>query len=331
MTSSSCDLANVCQTCNALEAPWECCYWDSKNGGLCRFHGSSFHVGHSKLTSHSWASALESSLSKAENIVSSVRLSSQDSFPSPFIPEVKLGIKNSSRALAIIRETGVPIIAVSLGEFYNGTRELARLRVARTLGMRRLLHFDGQVLLTTDVPDELCEHFLRHPEALRDTVKCLNPDFVTTPDTSCYHNIPAAISLYNICRAVIATGYLVDVNAKVVGLALGSNTNQLLQHARSLIKMGCKILAVPLYEFRRLGLHQLARHRVTLLRRDSGAKTLALSCSPWRGERLILADYYSSWSWFPFSSGASSLEEGVLKLNRFLQRCREHSSQEVFA
>jgi hypothetical protein len=314
MISSRCELAAICGTCNASEAPWECCFWDEKVGGRCRFHDSPFHVPHRTLLSRDWAESLTSIKLEADSVLDRVRVKSPETLPSTFLPEVKLASQDKSRAMAIIREANVPIIAISLGEFYHGTRMLRRrLQIARTIGLRRFLHFDGQVLLTTDFPDELCEYFLGRPQELRANVEGLNPDFVTTPDSSCYHNIPAAISLRNIRRAIIATEYLAGTDAQLIGLALGSNTEQLVQHSQFLTRLGCRILAVPLYEFRRLGLHELARHRIT-----------------WKGDRLVLADYYSSWSWFPFSQDATNAEDGAKKLARFLRNCQNSASQGVF-
>lgn len=263
-------------------------------------------------------------------MTSSVTLAGAASLHFPFIPEVKLGPRDRTRSLSIIRKLEVPIIAISLGEFYNGTRALRRLAAARRQGLSSYLCFDGRILLTTDVRDSLCEHFLRNPVELRHDIEALDPTYVTTPDASTYYNVPASISLLNICRTVGILEKLVDVKSKFVGLALGSNTPQLLWHARILLSIGCNVLATPLYELRRSGHDDLARHRVDRLR-GLGAKVLALSCSPSRGKKLVRADYYSSWSWSAFKTGDKMSDIGLHKLLRFVNSSRNEASQRVFA
>jgi hypothetical protein len=330
--SNSCDLAILCQTCNALEAPWECCYWDEKHGSKDRFQSRDFHVTHNKLRSEAWKASFAKMQGELRGVISELRIKSPTSLPSRFIPEVKLANRDRKNSLDVIQRVKLPIIAVSLSEFFDGTRKLRRLYRAESLGLNRYLEYDGQVLLTTDVPDTLCEYFLKRPGELRRTVERLGPSFVTTPDTSCYHNLPATISLYNIDRAIIATAQLADTQALVIGLALGSNSIQLLDHVGVLREIGCNIIALPLYEFRRSGQYGLARHRVQLLRSVPGTPILALSCTPWRGKRLILANYYSSWSWFPPARGEKfNLDETVQRLNRLVRRCQAAATQEVFA
>jgi len=192
------------------------------------------------------------------------------------------------------------------------------------------LGFEGHILLTTDVRDKLCEHFLRYPLKLRYDIEGLDPTYVTTLDASTYYNVPAAVSLFNIYRTIIALGNLTGIKSHFIGLTLGSNTLQLLWHGKTLLSLGCNILATPLYELRRSGHHDLARHRVDKLR-ELGAKVLALSCSPSRGRKLVRADYYSSWSWSHFGAYDRTPEPAREKLRRFVHSSRQEASQEVLA
>src|SRR5438445_5674341 len=165
ITSSltNCDLLPVCQNCNAVEEPYECCYWDNGKGDSCNLDKRTFHVNHSILKTADWRDQLSNARERAQDVISSVKLAGAESLHFPFIPEVKLGRKDRSRSLSIIRKLDVPIIAVSLGEFYNGARPRKRLARARKQGLSVYLGFEGHILLTTDVRDKLCEHFLRYP------------------------------------------------------------------------------------------------------------------------------------------------------------------------
>jgi hypothetical protein len=327
-SSLECDLATTCQTCNALEFPYECCYWDTKMGGRCLFRSKQFHVKHDVLASPEWRTNFARTLREAKAAESAIKLRGPRSLPTRFIPEVKLSRRDKQRSLAIIQRLGIPIIAVSLSEFYDGTRRLGRLKIAKRIGLSKYLGYNGKIWLTTDVPDDLCEHFLRRPKELRNDIIDLNPSFASTPDSSCYQRIPAAISLLNIARTIIATETLSDLDVEFIGLALGSNTSQLLEHAATLQKLGCSLIALPLYEYRRLGLDEIARFRVAQLRSKIRSGVIALSCSPSAGKRLILSDYYSSWSWFSFTDASNfNIDYGTQRLRRFLNRARELSSQ----
>jgi hypothetical protein len=265
-------------------------------------------------------------------VISTLHVRAAHSFNSHFIPEVKLADRDRAKALEIVRRLEVPIIAVSLGEFFDGTRKLKRFYRAQAVGLHKFLGFDGDMILTTDVSDSLCEYFLRRPKELKRTVNTLLPTFVTTPDTSCYHNLPATVSRYNIDRAIVATADLAETATEVVGLALGSNSLQLLDHVKILKKIGCAIIAVPLYEFRRSRQTDIARHRIKLVKSESGAAVFALSCTPWNGRNLIRAKYYSSWSWFPPRRGQAFDPHATLaRLRRMIRRCSDEASQEELA
>src|SRR5713226_1748624 len=119
-SSINCDLANLCGTCNALEAPWECCYWDEKQGSADRFQDLIFHANHGRLHSQSWRSQLDVAHKEAGEVISTLQVKEAQSFNSHFIPEVKLADRDRAKALEIVRRLEIPIIAVSLGEFFDG-------------------------------------------------------------------------------------------------------------------------------------------------------------------------------------------------------------------
>ncbi|MBI2125900.1 MAG: hypothetical protein HYU02_01080 [Thaumarchaeota archaeon] len=182
-------------------------------------------------------------------------------------------------------------------------------------------------MLTTDIKDVFCDEILSDIGKFAKLVKALAPDYMTTLDSYTYYNIPAYISRVNILRTIIGAKEIADLNVKFVGLVLGSNLYQIREHIIALKKMGCNLFAYPCYELRRDGQHELLRARTSLVR-EYGGKLLALSCSPWRGRREILADYYSTHSWFPIRKGPQSyMKAGIEKLEAKLKASNRASAQ----
>jgi hypothetical protein len=253
---------------------------------------------------------------EADSVIRRLRLKNvADSFPSPYIPEVRPVGRDSRIAIQVVSKLCSPIIAVSLEKFYNGIKETAELRQAKKVGLRKFLRYDGKILLTTDVRNCLCDSFLDKPEDFVLTINALAPDYVTTFDSYTYYDLPTYISEIGICRTLIALEALNRVESKVVGLVLGSNSSQVLHHSRQLIKVGVKLLAYPSYEFRRQKSDEILSLRLSILRHCLRKPILALSCSANPSRRTILASYYSSLSWFPFSA-SDPIAEGMRRLSQ---------------
>jgi hypothetical protein len=232
------------------------------------------------------------------------------------------------RAIKIVNAVKVPIIAVSLERFYSGIHETSHLRQAKKQGIHHYLGYDGQVLLTTDVRDQLCDYLLQKPDYFVKTVNQLSPDYTTTLDSYTYCDLPTYIAAINISRTLKTLPVLQNLQSKVIGLVLGSNSGQVLSFAKTLVGSGIKLLAYPSYELRRQKLDTLLRRRIGILKAMLKLPIMALSCSADPKKWAASADYYSSLSWFPFSRDDSTyLREGSAILRRKIKRASSAVSQ----
>ena len=251
------------------------------------------------------------------------------SLPSSFIPEIMSMGRDNQEALLIADEVGASIIAVSLQNFFHGTRETNLLRKARQSGLHTYFGYPGEIILTTDVKDRLCDLFVENPNYFRTMIEQLKPDYLTTFDTYTYSNVPACISRIKILEATLSSYRLMDVPCKIVGLALGATPDQVYNHVEVLTKLGCKIIAHPVYEFRKESDTDSIRWRIWLSKKLE-AKVLLLSCSPGlTARRRVYSDYYSSWSWFSSVSSrdGNAHRKRKAKLLRMISLAKKCSGQ----
>jgi hypothetical protein len=312
-----CDLLDICQVCNAHEYPNECWYLTKRlTGQQAPPSVEALLSKHPSRDIPPLMKKLGELRTEADSVVRRLRLKNvADSLPSSYIPEVRPVGSDSRVAIQVVSKLGFPIIVVSLEKFYHGIEETGELRQAKKVGLRKFLRYDGLILLTTDVRNRLCDFFLDKPDYFVLTVNALAPDYVTTFDSYTYYDLPTYISEIGICRTLIALESLDQVESKVIGLVLGSNSLQVLNHSRQLIEVGIKLLAYPSYEFRRQRTDEILSLRLSVLRHYLRTPVLALSCSANPSQRVIRADYYSSLSWFPFSA-SDPVVEGMKRLRR---------------
>jgi hypothetical protein len=251
------------------------------------------------------------------------------SLPSHFIPEIIPRSKDQQESLTIVKDVGVPAVAVSLQNFFRGLHETSSLGKAKRIGLHEFFDYDGKILLTTDVKDRLCDHFVENLSYFKGIIERLAPDYLTTFDTYTYSNIPASIARVKTLEAITASYQLMGLDSKIIGLALGATPDQVYNHVELLTKLGFRIIAHPVYEFRKKADTDSIRWRIWLSRR-LGAKVLLLSCSPGFTSRMRLySDYYSTWSWF---SSVSSRDRNAhkkrrVKLMRMIKLAKKCSEQ----
>lgn len=152
---------------------------------------------------------------------------------------------------------------------------------------------------------------------------------MTTFDTYTYNNIPAGIARIKMLEVASSLRHLMDSEAKIIGLAIGSTPDQVYMYVEFLTRLGCKIIAQPVYEFRRGADTDSIRWRIWLTR-ELGVKVFLLSCSPgFTIRRRVYADYYSSWSWFSSVSSRDRVEckKRRAKLIRMLTLSKKCSEQ----
>jgi hypothetical protein len=317
-------MISACGVCNALEYPNECWYW-SKSLGVPRIPSKA------TLYLRRFSDSAESLATQLGQLEEEVRLALRGvhfdnvavEFPSPYVPEVRPMGRDFRRSMRVVNAVHAPIVAVSLETFYSGIHETPKLRQAKKNGIHHFLGYEGQVLLTTDVRDELCDFLLGKPDYFVQTVNQLSPNYVTTLDAYTYFDLPTYISRINVGRVLKTLPILEDLRCKVVGLVLGSNSDEVLGFAQRLVQCGVKLLAFPSYELRRQKLDVLLRRRIVLLKKKMNLPVIALSCSPNPTKWDFSPDYYSGWSWFPFSrSDSTYLQSGSETLLRKIKRAK---------
>jgi hypothetical protein len=312
--SFHCDMRNLCKSCVLCRTPFLCCYHEFLlTQRECNFSKCFF----APICPHA---NIQSFKSKEAHLLEVLNQTAGGLFPKPatslpssFIPEIMPVGKDNREALMIAKDIGVPIIAVSLQNFFRGTRETFSLRKAKKYGLHRFFEFSGDIILTTDVNDRLCDLFVENPNYFRTIMEQLGPEYLTTFDTYTYSNIPACIARIKTLEATLSSYRLMDLNCKIVGLALGATPDQVYNHVELLTKLGCKIIAHPVYEFRKEADTDSIRWRIRLSRKLE-AKVLLLSCSPGlTARRRVYSDYYSTWSWF---SSVNSRDENAHRKRR---------------
>jgi len=323
-------MKDVCRTCVLYTSPFHCCYHEfllthnECSFGKCFFTTYCPHVN------------LESLKNKEKHLVEILNNTSKGIFQTPatslpasFVPEVMPMRKERKIAMSIIKDMDIPAIAVSLQNFFFVTRETPLLRQARKCGLHNFFDYSGEIILTTDVKDRLCDRFVENPRYFKAIVEKLKPEYLTTFDTYTYSNIPACISRIKTLEAIHSSYELLDSNCKIIGLALGATPDQVYNHVQKLKELGCKVIAHPVYEFRRYADTYSIRWRVRLSKKLQG-KVLLLSCSPGLTARMrVYANYYSSYSWFSSvsSKDKNSYKKRKAKLLRMIELGKKYSEQ----
>ncbi|MEM3872784.1 MAG: hypothetical protein QXE05_09515 [Nitrososphaeria archaeon] len=314
----------LCGSCVAVEYPYECIFWDSYiSGKPCPLLNTPYQKYCPSCNTEFVEKTMEEYEEKANLLIETTRLTNiVESLPSTFIPEVRPTDSERIKCMKVIKEIGHPIIAVSISKFFDGSNETSLFRKASGQGLHGLYHFDGKILLTTDVQNELCNLFLRKTDYFVKVIRSLSPDYVTTPDTYTYYNLPAAISRLKIAQTLLTLPAWNETECPVIGLVLGSNLMQIHHYALTLLKLGIRLFAYPCYEMRLLRMDKLIRIRINHLRQRLKCKVLVLSCGPGSGRRFVDADYYSTLSWSISSNPKRSLCRLIaLSERRATQRC----------
>lgn len=325
-----CDIKDLCQSCVLVCHPFQCCYQEflltqrECNYAKCLSGKACPHKGLTEFKNRLLAA------SKALNESGDIRFKNPATMlPSAFIPEIMPMKKERIEAISIAKNVGVPIIAVSMQNFFRGTHETLFLRKAKQIGLHRFFNYSGEIVLTTDVHDRLCDCLVEYPQYFQGLVEQLNPDYVTTLDTYTHSNVPACVARVKMLEAVLSSRVLLDLKSKVIGLALGATPFQVYTHVDSLMKMGCRIVAFPVFEFRKFADNDSIRWRLRISQKLC-AKSLLLSCSAGVSCRMrVYSNYYSTWSWFSSISSkvSNAHEKRRLRLRKMLEFGKSCSEQ----
>lgn len=171
-----CDLKGLCRSCVLCRPPFQCCYQEcSLTQRECNFSKCSF----SSVCPHANLKSFESrdqDMAKTLDILSGNRFKNTAArLPSHFIPEIMPMRQERQEAISIAKSAKVPVIAVSLQNFFHGIHETILLREARKRGLHKFMDYSGEIILTTDVKDRLCDHFVQNPVYLRAIIEQLGP------------------------------------------------------------------------------------------------------------------------------------------------------------
>lgn len=323
-------MKDVCKSCVLYFSPFHCCYHEFLlTQRECNFRKCFFTKYCPHVNLESFKTKERRLIEILKDTAKGVFRTAATSLPSSFIPEVMPMKKDRQEAMSIVRDMEIPIIAVSLQNFFRGTRETSLLRKARRLGLHNFFDYSGEIILTTDVKNRLCDKFLENTGYFRVLVEKLKPEYLTTFDTYTYSNIPACISRIKMLKAISSSYELLNLDCKIIGLALGATPDQVYSHVQTLIQLGCKIVAHPVYEFRKDADTYSIRWRVLLSKRLQ-EKVLLLSCSPGLTARMrVYANYYSSWSWFSSvsSKDKNAYRKRKAKLSRMITLGKKYSRQ----
>ena len=250
-------------------------------------------------------------------------------YRSRYIPQVPV-TGDLRRAVRLVKNAQAPTITVSLNDFFTPNGDLNKhFDKARSRKLHGYLDYDGEILLSTDIKDFLCD--ILSPDKYVHIVNTLQPDYVTTFDTYCYDDQPSFITQMKMVEALRKTCAAVGrVNAGVVGLALGPPNALFEWYSHCLVRAGAKNLAIPCYEQRVRGrktkhVHAISR-RINFLRSSfPDTRIILLSVGPSRAWKVFSADYYSSLSWFMVKE-KDPVKKDNIRLGRLI-RYRELSSK----
>jgi len=329
-----CDVLELCEYCVMETYPFSCCYQQRQATDVeCDLARCSFHKYCPASKGKEYIRELAKNVSddfstKSRNGSTFQEVAS--SLSSPYIPEVRPMGREKDEAIRIVKESGIPVIAVSLSKFYRGVTETSSLRKALKAGLHKFMGFEGEILLSTDVQNPLCDKFTQNPRYFKRIAENLSPDYLTTLDTYSYYNIPACISRIKMLQILAANHALMDLTMKVIGLVVGGAVRQVLQCARQLQRMGCRVVCYPVYEMRRSHDTYGIRARTEILK-TTGLPVALLSCTPGtRKTERVYANYYSSFSWFSIFGKQTQphlkRKERLIKLIKLAQECSRQAT-----
>ena len=254
--------------------------------------------------------------------------------PDRYIPEVKPYPDEMKKAIELTKKTGFKSLLISFSHFLTKKGKFNRefFKVKKAGGLHNYLNFNGKIVLVTDLLDTLCDAL--NVERLCISVTLLKPDYITTFDTYYYDDQPMFITQIKMLETLQKTVALYDkLDVPVIGLAVGPSNELFKWYTHCLIKLGCKILAIPCFESRsrgskKSGVKKIAKRILMVKDIDSEAQILLLSCSPSR-PRAYGADYYSSYSAWWIMKGKNANQKRMEKLEAYKKVAKEYSKQKL--
>ncbi len=173
------------------------------------------------------------------------------------------------------------------------------LAQASSKGLHDYLGFDGKILLSTVMPDELIDR-LETKDYFR-LIGDLRPDATMIPDNYTYTDVPLYQSWSQTIRLVSFANEFLKLDIPLIGLVKGANLRQMDWTIRRQVEMGYASFAMPARElFEEEKLDEFIPYVLLTLKRSFGRKDdfelilYGVGSKPWRYKDVSL----SSLSWF---------------------------------
>lgn len=206
-----------------------------------------------------------------------------------FVPIISLNDKRSW----FWNDIHLPWIVVRLSEFVKNKTLIQRV-VSR--GLHEFLGFDGKILLSTVMEDELLDALM--PSDYIRTIGEIRPDATMTPDSYTYLDDPLCLSWEQTLKQAAFSRIFSELEIPVVGLIKGAIGKQITWSTEKAIELGCESFALPSRELVKLGLFDgvLSAIMSTLgkSKKDTQLLLYGLSYPIRRGSMFV----YSGFSWF---------------------------------
>jgi len=188
----------------------------------------------------------------------------------------------------------IPWVAVRLSELVKAKDTMRELA---SRGVRDFLDFEGKILLSTVMEDELLDR-LRPGDYLK-MINAIRPDAVMTPDVYTYVDDPLSLSWAQTLKHIVYARAFADLGISVVGLVKGAIAKQVTYSTEKLCELGCQNFAIPSRELALLDL--LDGHVLTVtatLRKKGMMAPVLLYGLTYPLRRLGRNLVYSGMSWF---------------------------------
>jgi len=177
-------------------------------------------------------------------------------------------------------------------------------------GLHDYLGFNGRILLSTVMPDELIDK-LDRDQYFR-LIKDLGPDATMVPDNYTYVDMPLYQSWSQTIRLVTLANDFLDLDIPVIGLVKGAIAQQYIWALRKQVRMGYVSFALPSRELFKQslldGAVMCARHVFERSRPDAELLFYGLAYPVRRVEAS-----YSNLSWFIEANRAHVFKGGKLR------------------
>ena len=206
-----------------------------------------------------------------------------------FVPVVRLTDERSW----FWHDLSLPWIVVRLAEL---VKNADLLKGVSSRGLHDFLGFDGKILLSTVMEDELLDELT--PDDYIGMINDIRPDATMTPDSYTYQDDPLCLSWEQTLKQAAFSSAFSELDIPVVGLVKGVIWKQIAWSAGKAMELGCDSLVIPSRELAKLGLLDgMISAVMSVIRKDKeDAQLLLYGLSyPRRGKGKF---FCSGLSWF---------------------------------